>query len=249
LTAEAIPERHHLDRVWIPAGKLARYFLQMLPQGNQVASHVVLVTHHMSQEAKPAGSDPEVVGRQAGDNVSSLRSGRFKHRWHHAVLAYRRHTPSPSVSFASGRAYQVVGLNQIALKVIQIDAIRRNKIVPLFERLDLGELVLVLIAVYEVRIFAKTAAVAARLHGSLGRFASKLGRAGVNINFAYTGSAGCARKTNAYLGVPDLKAALKTAVGREHKSGFDSHPCSTVLRPNVGYWDDIVLVSFISWKP
>jgi hypothetical protein len=86
----------------------------------------------MSQEAKPAGSDPEVVGRQAGDNVSSLRSGRFKHRWHHAVLAYRRHTPSPSVSFASGRAYQVVGLNQIALKVIQIDAIRRNKITPTF---------------------------------------------------------------------------------------------------------------------
>lgn len=45
--------------------------------------------------------------------------------------------------------------------------------------------------------------------GSLGRFASKLGKAGVNITFAYTGSAGSARKTNAYFGVSDLKAALK----------------------------------------
>ncbi|HKW69868.1 MAG TPA: ACT domain-containing protein [Candidatus Dormibacteraeota bacterium] len=45
--------------------------------------------------------------------------------------------------------------------------------------------------------------------GSLGRFASKLGRAGVNITFAYTGSAGSARKLNAYFGVSDLKAALK----------------------------------------
>jgi hypothetical protein len=45
--------------------------------------------------------------------------------------------------------------------------------------------------------------------GSLGRFASKLGKAGVNITFAYTGSAGSARKLNAYFGVSDLKAALK----------------------------------------
>ena len=45
--------------------------------------------------------------------------------------------------------------------------------------------------------------------GALGRFASKLGKAGVNITFAYTGSAGSARKTNAYFGVSDLKAALK----------------------------------------
>jgi hypothetical protein len=45
--------------------------------------------------------------------------------------------------------------------------------------------------------------------GSLGRFASKLGKAGVNITFAFTGSAGSARKLNAYFGVSDLKAALK----------------------------------------
>lgn len=45
--------------------------------------------------------------------------------------------------------------------------------------------------------------------GSLGRFASKLGKAGVNISFVYAGSAGSARKLNAYFGVSDLKAALK----------------------------------------
>ena len=45
--------------------------------------------------------------------------------------------------------------------------------------------------------------------GSLGRFATKLGKAGVNITFGYTGSARNARKTNAYFGVSDLKAALK----------------------------------------
>ena len=45
--------------------------------------------------------------------------------------------------------------------------------------------------------------------GSLGRFATKLGKAGVNITFAYTGSAGSARKTTAYFGVSDLNAALK----------------------------------------
>ncbi len=45
--------------------------------------------------------------------------------------------------------------------------------------------------------------------GSLGRFATKLGKAGVNITFAYTGSAGSARKLNAYFGVSDLRAALK----------------------------------------
>jgi hypothetical protein len=45
--------------------------------------------------------------------------------------------------------------------------------------------------------------------GSLGRFASKLGKAGVNITFAYAGTAGSARKVNAYFGVSDLKAALK----------------------------------------
>lgn len=45
--------------------------------------------------------------------------------------------------------------------------------------------------------------------GALGRYASKLGKAGVNVTFAYTGSARSARKTNAYFGVSDLKAALK----------------------------------------
>jgi hypothetical protein len=45
--------------------------------------------------------------------------------------------------------------------------------------------------------------------GSLGRFAAKLGKAGVNVTFAYTGSAGSARKLNAYFGVSDLKAALR----------------------------------------
>ena len=45
--------------------------------------------------------------------------------------------------------------------------------------------------------------------GSLGRFAAKLGKAGVNITFAYTGSARSARKVTAYFGVSDLKAALK----------------------------------------
>lgn len=45
--------------------------------------------------------------------------------------------------------------------------------------------------------------------GALGRFASKLGKAGVNITFAYVGAGGTARKVNAYFGVSDLKKALK----------------------------------------
>lgn len=45
--------------------------------------------------------------------------------------------------------------------------------------------------------------------GSLGRFASKLGKAGVNITFAYAGSARSARKVTGYFGVSDIKAALK----------------------------------------
>ena len=45
--------------------------------------------------------------------------------------------------------------------------------------------------------------------GSLGRFATRLGKAGVNITFAYPGSAGSARKLTAYFGVSDMKAALK----------------------------------------
>jgi hypothetical protein len=45
--------------------------------------------------------------------------------------------------------------------------------------------------------------------GALGRFATKLGKAGVNITFAYAGSAGSARKMTGYFGVSNLKAALK----------------------------------------
>ena len=45
--------------------------------------------------------------------------------------------------------------------------------------------------------------------GSLGKFTTKLGKAGVNITFAYTGSARSSRKLTAYFGVSDLKAALK----------------------------------------
>ncbi len=45
--------------------------------------------------------------------------------------------------------------------------------------------------------------------GSLGRMAKKLGAAGVNIRFAYTGLSGTARRANVYVGVSDLKAAQK----------------------------------------
>lgn len=45
--------------------------------------------------------------------------------------------------------------------------------------------------------------------GSLGRFATKLGKAGINIMFMYAGSARSARKLTAYFGVSDIKAALK----------------------------------------
>lgn len=44
--------------------------------------------------------------------------------------------------------------------------------------------------------------------GTLGNYASKLGKAGINITFAYTGSGG-ARKQIGYFGVSDLKKALK----------------------------------------
>ena len=46
--------------------------------------------------------------------------------------------------------------------------------------------------------------------GSLGAVASKLGKAGINIQYAYTGPAKRARKVNAYLAVADVTAALKT---------------------------------------
>jgi hypothetical protein len=45
--------------------------------------------------------------------------------------------------------------------------------------------------------------------GALGRFATKLGKAGVNIMFMYAGGAGSARKLTGYFGVSDMKAALK----------------------------------------
>ena len=45
--------------------------------------------------------------------------------------------------------------------------------------------------------------------GSLGNVANKLGEAGLNIGYAYTGSAGRARKVNTYFAVADLDAALK----------------------------------------
>jgi hypothetical protein len=47
--------------------------------------------------------------------------------------------------------------------------------------------------------------------GTLGRVAQKLGKAGINISYVYAGSAGSARRLNAYFGVSDLKAALKVA--------------------------------------
>ncbi len=45
--------------------------------------------------------------------------------------------------------------------------------------------------------------------GALGKAASKLGEAGVNIRYAYTGSARSAQKVNTYLAVADVNAALK----------------------------------------
>jgi hypothetical protein len=47
--------------------------------------------------------------------------------------------------------------------------------------------------------------------GTLGRIGSKLGKAGVNIQYAYGGPGGGARKASVYIGVTDLKAALKAA--------------------------------------
>ena len=47
--------------------------------------------------------------------------------------------------------------------------------------------------------------------GTLGKVAKKLGAAGVNIQYAYVGASGSARRADVYLGVSDLKAALKAA--------------------------------------
>jgi hypothetical protein len=45
--------------------------------------------------------------------------------------------------------------------------------------------------------------------GSLGRVADKLGAAGINVQYAYVGTAKSASKVNLYLAVPDPGAALK----------------------------------------
>ena len=44
--------------------------------------------------------------------------------------------------------------------------------------------------------------------GSLGRFATKLGKAGINVTFVYAGP-GPSRKVTGYFGVSDLKGAMK----------------------------------------
>jgi hypothetical protein len=46
--------------------------------------------------------------------------------------------------------------------------------------------------------------------GTLGKVSKKLGAAGVNIQYVYGGPGG-ARRANVYMGVSDLKAALKAA--------------------------------------
>ncbi len=45
--------------------------------------------------------------------------------------------------------------------------------------------------------------------GALGRVADLLGEAGVNIQYAYVGTAQSASKVNLYLAVPDVKAAVR----------------------------------------
>jgi hypothetical protein len=45
--------------------------------------------------------------------------------------------------------------------------------------------------------------------GALGAVADRLGEAGINVDYAYVGTAGSARKVNLYVSVVDAKAALK----------------------------------------
>jgi hypothetical protein len=45
--------------------------------------------------------------------------------------------------------------------------------------------------------------------GSVGRVADRLGEAGINILYAYLGTASAAKKMNLYLAVNDVKAAVK----------------------------------------
>jgi hypothetical protein len=47
--------------------------------------------------------------------------------------------------------------------------------------------------------------------GSLGTVAGKLGQAGINIQYAYAGTAHSATKVNVYFAVGDLPAALKAS--------------------------------------
>ncbi len=44
--------------------------------------------------------------------------------------------------------------------------------------------------------------------GALGEVADRLGAAGINVEYAYVGTSGTARKVNLYLAVPDVRAAL-----------------------------------------
>ncbi len=44
--------------------------------------------------------------------------------------------------------------------------------------------------------------------GALGEVADRLGEAGINVDYAYVGTAGSARRVNLYLAVRDVKAAL-----------------------------------------
>jgi hypothetical protein len=44
--------------------------------------------------------------------------------------------------------------------------------------------------------------------GALGDVADRLGAAGINVEYAYVGTAGSARKVNLYLAVRDVRAAL-----------------------------------------
>jgi hypothetical protein len=45
--------------------------------------------------------------------------------------------------------------------------------------------------------------------GALGKVADRLGEAGINVQYAYVGTARSAQKVNLYLSVPDVKTALR----------------------------------------
>lgn len=49
--------------------------------------------------------------------------------------------------------------------------------------------------------------------GALGRVADRLGAAGINILYAYVGTAASATKVNLYVAVPDTKAAARALRG------------------------------------